>query len=232
MDLHLRHADANRRRACRGRRAAGPAAIGVGRRRARQRPRRARRARRSRGARAAASAAARARRRCRRAWAGSARRASTTSARDSTCRRPTRGASRRSTRCSSTTPRAAARAARLRRHRVPVQGRGRADRATRARRSAPRMRTDRRRSRRDRRATPPVWMRSPCLGLCDHAPAAFVQRGRRRRTRSAWRASRPDAARWRVLRRPTTPVRSRGARRPTSRSAAMPELPVCSSASA
>ena len=75
----------------------------------------------------------------------------------------------------ATSPRPRARRARLRRHRLQVPRRGRADRRARAigrARARPRARTAI--ARRRRPPTRAVWMRSPCLGMCDQAPAAFV----------------------------------------------------------
>ena len=76
----------------------------------------------------------------------------------------------------------AARAPRLRRHRVPCKG---ADELCAAleRPSDPRH-TARRRSRRDRRRTARLDA-SPCLGLCDQAPAAFVARSPGQRAASS-----------------------------------------------
>ena len=103
----------------------------------------------------------------RRALGSSAKARSITSARGCRCRRPRRTASRRSTRCSRSKPRPRARRSRLRRHRVPD----------------PRRRGDLPVARRERvgHAGEPAaggaatWLRSPCLGLCEQAPAALVQ---------------------------------------------------------
>ena len=179
MDLHLRHAaPTDDERAAVDALLGPPRSAWDGGERG-DRARRARRDRRARGARAATSAAAGA------AGAAGARRLDqrdgTRLRLHATRRSAGRRVGRRDVlRAAVDDAARAARAARLRRHRVSLQGRGGADRANSNAKLGRRMRTGRRAIMWRSIQTSSVWMRSPCLGLCDHAPAAFVQRGRRR----------------------------------------------------
>ena len=129
-----------------------------------------------------------------------------------------RGLRRRdaSTRCSRSTPRPAERRARLRRHRLPVAG-ARTSSARELERSA------RARAGDGAGTAGATWLRSPCLGLCEQAPAALVTRGggaassdgaRRRPTRRrvAGAARGAEAAR-RIARRRRPVAAARRARR-------------------
>ena len=186
MDIRLVEADPTGRRA-RGRRcAARRAAIVVGRRAARQPARCAHVARRRpRHARAAASAAAGA------AGAAGARRLDQRRRARLRLRSAERAAGRRLgrrhvLRAARDVAAAAARGPRLRRHRLQVPRRRRDDRGARshvgpALRHAPHGRTS---TVGDGAA---VWMRSPCLGMCDQAPAALVTDAGERAARAAAR---------------------------------------------
>ena len=94
----------------------------------------------------------------------------------------------------ATSPRPPARGPRLRRHRVQVRGARRGDRGARSRSGA------------GDPARPggssvtigdgAVWMRSPCLGMCDQAPAALVTDAGEQPREASDRAGHRRAARW------------------------------------
>ena len=109
-----------------------------------------------------------------RASAGSARARSITSASGSRSLRPTPTASRRSTPCCRPCPAPEARAPRLRRHRLPVQGRRRVVRRSSSAPSARPITMARTATTSRLTEDDAAWLRSPCLGLCDQAPAALL----------------------------------------------------------